>query len=130
MVDRRAFAMVVAAVGVLTGCGGLDHADFDSPTSAPDSSTIARGACQMHTGIAVAFTPRVWTHDFLGNTNEQKDNIGVRSSDPGVVHLAQTTNDGTKWVAWAVAPGTARVEITYNDETATAADVTVSDPSP
>jgi hypothetical protein len=121
--------LLVAALAALTGCGGLDHALSDDTTPAPtgDSSVLDRGTCQMHSGIAISFTPRVWTHDFLGNQNEQHDNIGVSTNDPGVLQVAQTTNDSHKYVAWAVAPGMARMEITYNGDTALTTQVTVTD---
>ncbi len=130
MVERWVIAVVfLASVAALTGCGGIDHALIDDTTPAPtgDSSFLDKGTCQMHTGIAISFTPRVWTHDFLGNTGEQNDNIGVSTNDPGVLQVARTTNDSRKYVAWAVAPGTARMEITYNGDTALFTNVTVTD---
>ena len=130
MVERTAFGVaLVVALAALTGCGGIDHALIDDTTPAPtgDSSFLDKGTCAMHTGIAISFTPRVWTHDFLGNTGEQHDNIGVSTNDPGVLQVAQTTNDSHKYVAWAVAPGMARLEITYNGDTALFTEVTVTD---
>ena len=130
MVRRITLAIATLAVlAVLAGCSGLDHASIDDTTGAPgtDSSFLDTPTCSMHTGIAIVFTARVWTHDFLGNTNEQTDGIDVKVDNPSVLHVARVTSDSHKFVVYGVAPGTAKLSITYNDETATTSTVTVTD---
>jgi hypothetical protein len=130
MVRRTTLAgAAVAALAVLAGCGGIDHSMIDDTTGAPgsDSSFLDAPTCMVHTGVAIAFTARVWTHDFLGNASQQTDGIDVKVDDPGVLHVARVTSDSTKFVVWGVAPGTAKLRITYNDETALTSTVTVTD---
>jgi hypothetical protein len=114
-------------VAVLAGCSGIDHTTIEDVNSMPDDSTIAANGGAMHTGIAAAFHPRVWTHDIWG-THEQTSGIDVQSSDTSVVRVAHVTNDDKRVVVWAAAPGNATLTVTLNGEAALRVPVVVQDP--
>jgi hypothetical protein len=120
--------MLAAApfVAVLAGCSGIDHTTLDGVNTPPDNSTLSETAGAMHTGIAVAFRPRVWTHDVWG-THEQTSGIDVQSSDTSVLRVAHVTND-TRVVVWGAAPGQATLTVTLNGEAALRVPVVVQDP--
>jgi hypothetical protein len=107
------------------GCSGLDHATLDSVTTMPDDSTLTSSAGHLHTGVATAFHPRVWTHNIWG-THEQSDGIDVQTSNADVVRVAHVTNDN-RVVVWAVGPGNATVSVTLDGDTALSVPVAVAD---
>jgi hypothetical protein len=111
----------------LAGCSGIDHATLDGVTTMPDDSALSTAYGSMHTGIAAAFRPRVWTHDVWG-THEQSSGIDVVSSDPSILRVAHVTNDD-RVVVWAAGPGQATLTVTLNGETARNVPVTVN-PAP
>ncbi len=122
---------VVAALpllAVLAGCSGIDHTTLDKMNTMPDDSTLAVNGGAMHTGIAVAFHPRVWTHDVWG-THEQTSGIDVQSTDTSVLRVAHVTNDD-RVVVWAASPGKANLTITLSGEAALVVPVIVTDPAP
>lgn len=122
---------VIAALpllAVLAGCSGIDHTTLDKMNTMPDDSTLTVNNGAMHTGIAAAFRPRVWTHDFWG-THEQTSGIDVQSTDTSVLRVAHVTNDD-RVVVWAASPGQAKLTITLNGEAALIVPVTVTDPGP
>jgi hypothetical protein len=127
-VDRRIIGLV-AAILVFGGCSGIDHGDIEGTTDVPDNySSLSSASGQMRTGIAIAFTPHVWTRNTCGGTSEQSSDIGVQTSNAQVLHVAQVTDQKNQFVVWAVAPGNARVIIQYQGETAMSIPVTVTDP--
>jgi hypothetical protein len=122
---------LVAAILVFGGCSGIDHGDIEGQTDVPDNySSLTSSRGQMRTGIAIAFTPHVWTRNTCGGTSEQSNNIGVQTSNPQVVHVAQVTDKNDQFVVWAVAPGNANVIIQYQGDTAMSIPVTVTNPPP
>jgi hypothetical protein len=121
---RRIF--VPLAIATICGCSGIDHASLDAVKPMPDTSNLSTSGGQMHTGIATAFKPRVWTHDLWGS-HEQSSGIDVRSSDTTVLEAAPATSD-SQHVVWAVGAGTADLQVTYNDEVALHVTVVVTDP--
>jgi hypothetical protein len=122
---KRTVLAMLPLAAALTGCSGIDHATLDAMTTMPDDSSLSTAGGSMHTGIAAAFHPRVWTHDVWG-THEQTSGIDVQSSDPGVVRVAHVTNDD-RVVVWAAGPGQATITVTLNGETARSVPVSVSD---
>ncbi len=123
----RCLSIASSLVALLScGCSGLDHAILDGVTTMPDDSTLTSGGGQLHTGIATAFQPRVWTHNLWG-THEQSDGIDVQTSNAEVVRVAHVTNDA-RVVVWAVQPGNATVTVTLDGETALNVPVAVTDP--
>jgi hypothetical protein len=113
-----AFVGTAAAAAALAGCSGIDHADIDGQTPAPDGSSLETTGGTMAPGIAIAFTPHVWTRSTFGGSSERPGlGVTVSSSDPSVLMVAEVTGGG-KAVAWAVAPGSARVILTYEGQTA------------
>jgi hypothetical protein len=121
-------ATAMSALATLTGCSGIDHATLDGVAGMPDDSTLGNGSGTLHTGIAVDFTPRVWTDNTFGGTSEQTDGIDVQSSNGFVVQTAHVSSD-RRVVVWAVHPGTADLTVTYNGSTALVSHVTVTDQS-
>ena len=91
----------------------------------PDDSTLTTSAGHLHTGVATAFHPRVWTHNIWG-THEQSDGIDVQTSNADVVRVAHVTNDN-RVVVWGVGPGNATVSVTLDGETALSVPVAVTD---
>jgi len=127
-VDRRIIGLV-AAILVCAACSGIDHGDIEGTTDVPDNySSLSSGSGQMRTGIAIAFTPHVWTRNTCGGTSEQSSNIGVQTSNPQVLHVSQVTDKDNQFVVWAVAPGHANVIVQYQGDTAMSIPVTVTDP--
>jgi hypothetical protein len=110
----------------LCACSGIDHATLDSVTTTPDDSTVTLRGAYMRSGVAAAFKPRVWTHDFWGK-HEQNDGIDVETSDASIIRVAHVTDD-KRVVVWAVGPGSATLTITLDGETATNIPVLVTDP--
>jgi len=111
----------------LAGCSGIDHVELDGVTNMPDDSRFSIQGGALHTGIATAFKPRVWTHNWHFGTDEQTDGIDVVSSNTDVVGVAHVTND-SRVVIFAVGPGQAVVSVTYDGENAQGMPVTVTDP--
>jgi len=128
MARTLSWQMLAAAplVAVLAGCSGIDHTTLDSINTMPDDSTLSETGGAMHTGIAAAFQPRVWTHDVWG-THEQTSGIDVQSSDTSVLRVAHVTND-KRVVVWAAAQGNATLTVTLNGEAALRVPVVVQDP--
>lgn len=126
--DRRILGLV-ATILVFSACSGIDHGDIEGVTDVPDNySSLSSASGQMRTGIAIAFTPHVWTRNTCGGTSEQSSNIGVQTSNPQVLHVAQVSGQDNQFVVWAVAAGNAHVNITYQGDTAMSIPVTVTDP--
>jgi hypothetical protein len=92
----------------------------------PDGSWLTATAGNLHTGMAAAFTPQVMESNTWGQS-QQTDGIAVTSSNPSVVQAAGVTN-GTQWIVWAVAPGSAEITITQNGNVAATIAVQVTDP--
>jgi hypothetical protein len=111
----------------LAGCSGIDHAQMDGVTNMPDDSSLSITGGTMHTGIAAAFTPRVWTRNWHDGTDEETSGIEVESSSTGVVGVAHVTDD-SRVVLYAVGPGKATVSITLDGNVARSFEVTVTDP--
>jgi hypothetical protein len=126
---ESSFLALSLALVALAGCSGIDHVQLDGVTNMPDDSTLTLQGGSLHTGIATAFTPRVWTHDLTDTDEEDRSSIDVQSSDTRVLGVANVTNDG-RVVVFAAAPGQATLTITLDGETAQAVPVTVTDPSP
>ena len=113
-----AAAVLLAAAAALTGCSGIDHADIDGQTPSPDGSSLTSTGGKMTPGIAIAFTPHVWTKSTFGGSSERPGlGCSVSSSDPSVVAVAMVTGGGQA-VAWAVGPGSAQIILTYEGQTA------------
>ena len=126
--DRRIIGLI-AAILVTSACSGIDHGDLEGTTDVPDNySSLSSASGQMRTGIAISFTPHVWTRNTCGGTSEQSSNIGVQTSDAQVLHVAQVTGQDNQFVVWAVAPGSAHLIIQYQGDTAMSIPVTVTDP--
>lgn len=126
--DKRIVA-IVGAILVLEGCSGIDHGDIEGQTDVPDNySTLSSASGQMRTGIAISFTPHVWTRNTCGGTSEQSSNISVNSTNEQILHVAQVTGQGNQFVVWAVGPGSAHLVVQYQGDTAMSIPVTVTDP--
>jgi hypothetical protein len=111
-------AALVAAAAALAGCSGIDHADIDGQTPSPDGSSLQTSGGAMAPGVAIGFTPHVWTRSTFGGSSERPGlGVTVSSSDPSVVMVAPVTGGGQA-VAWAVAPGSAQIILTYEGQTA------------
>ncbi|HLK41127.1 MAG TPA: hypothetical protein VKU41_30460 [Polyangiaceae bacterium] len=120
-------AMIVFAFPFASGCSGIDHGILDNVTPMPDTSILSSGSGQLHTGIAAAFKPRVWTHDLWGTHEQGSSDIGVQTSDGSILHVAPVTNDN-RFVMWAVAPGKATLTVTLSGDVAMRVPITVTDP--
>jgi hypothetical protein len=108
----------VAMAAALVGCSGIDHADIDGQTPSPEGSSLQTTGGTMAPGIAIGFTPHVWTRSTFGGSSERPGlGVTVSSSDPSVVMVAMATGGG-KAVAWAVAPGSAQITLFYEGQTA------------
>ena len=127
---RRRWALAACVVGLLStaGCSGIDHAILDDVSPMPDTSTLSSGGGELHTGIAAAFKPRVWTHDVWGTHEQGSSDIGAQTSDGTILHVAPVTNDNAKYVVWAVAPGKATLTVTLDGDVAMRVPITVTDP--
>ena len=126
---NKRIGAIVGAILILEGCSGIDHGDIENQTSVPDNySSLSSASGQMHTGIAISFTPHVWTRNTCGGTTEQSSNIGVNTTNPQVLHVAQVTGQSNQFVVWAVAPGSANLVVQYQGDTAMSIPVTVTDP--
>ena len=113
-----AAAVLLATAAALMGCSGIDHADIDGQTPSPDGSSLSTTGGQMIPGSAIAFTPHVWTKSTFGGSSERPGlGVSVSSSNPSVVGVAMVTGGGQA-VAWAVAPGSAQIILTYEGQTA------------
>jgi hypothetical protein len=111
-------AALATTAAALTGCSGIDHADIDGQTPSPDGSSLQATGGTMALGIAIGFTPHVWTKSTFGGSSERPGlGVTVSSSDPSVLMVAPVTGGGQA-VAWAVAPGSAQVILTYEGQTA------------
>jgi hypothetical protein len=124
MAKKSLLALVVFA---LSGCNGIDHAQIDGVTNMPDDSRFTIQGATMHTGIATAFKPRLWTHDATDTDEEDRSSIDVQSSNNSVIGIANVTDDD-RVVVYAVGPGQATVTITFNGAPAQVIPVTVTDP--
>lgn len=126
--DKRILA-IVGAILVLEGCSGIDHGDIEGQTDVPDNySTLTSASGQMHTGIAISFTPHVWTRNTCGGTSEQSKDIAVSSNNEQILHVAKVTGQDDQFVVWAVAAGGANIVVQYQGDTAMSIPVTVTDP--
>lgn len=113
-----AAAVLLATAAALMGCSGIDHADIDGQTPSPDGSLLTSTGGTMTAGIAIAFTPHVWTKSTFGGSSERPGlGCSVSSSNPSVVAVAMVTGGGQA-VAWAVAPGSAQITLSYEGQTA------------
>jgi hypothetical protein len=113
-----AAAVLLATAAALMGCSGIDHADIDGQTPSPDGSSLSTTGGKMTPGSAIAFTPHVWTKSTFGGSSERPGlGVSVSSSNPSVVGVAMVTGGGQA-VAWAVAPGSAQIILTYEGQTA------------
>jgi hypothetical protein len=109
---------LVATAAALMGCSGIDHAGIDGQTPSPDGSSLQTSGGTMAEGIAIGFTPHVWTKSTFGGSSERSGlDVTVSSSDPSVLMVAPVTGGG-KAVAWAVAPGSAQIILTCEGQTA------------
>jgi hypothetical protein len=148
MVERveRALLAIGVALGVLAlqGCGSSYTATLSNFTQIPDDSTFDLSGGNLHSGIAVGFSPNVNSSDVWG-TSTDDDAINLTSSDTNVVGVAsvpansscsssQGSQDGNsngqcgKWIVWAIAPGSATVTITAGGNTVNTIHITVTDP--
>jgi hypothetical protein len=113
-----AVAVLLAMAAALVGCSGIDHADIDGQTPSPDGSSLTSTGGTMTPGVAIAFTPHVWTKSTFGGSSERPGlGVSVSSSDPSVVAVSMITGGGQA-IAWAVAPGSAQVILSYEGQTA------------
>jgi hypothetical protein len=124
MVERCLFLVVMLA---MAGCSGIDHVQLDGVTGMPDDSHLSLQSGALHTGIATAFTPRVWTYDATDTDEEDRSSIDVQSSDTSTLGVAGVTDD-QRVVVFAVRPGQATLTILLNGEVAQSIPVTVTDP--
>jgi hypothetical protein len=136
----------VLAFGLLAlaGCGSSYHATLTNQTPVPDDSSFSLQGGQLHSGIAVAFSPSISESDVWG-TSQDTDPITVTSSDSNVVGVGSVPSTGSncssggsedadssvqcgQWLVWAIAPGTATVTIAVGGNTAASIPITVTDP--
>jgi hypothetical protein len=115
-----AAAVLLATAAALVGCSGIDHADIDGQTPSPDGSSLTSTGGTMTPGVAIAFTPHVWTKSTFGGSSERPGlGVSVSSSDPSVVAVAVAmVTGGGQAIAWAVAPGSAQIILSYEGQTA------------
>ncbi len=116
-------AAALLALGAQGCAPSFDHLVFDQRTSPPLSVTLTQEQIAIPAGIAVDFIPVP-----MDGTKKLDKPVSLTSSNPSVLGVAPDA-DGTGFVIFGVAQGTATLDVVYDGNEEPGIPATVSSQS-